>query len=95
MNHSHQNQEAPIIDLAQPEHGIQAALFIFNGIKPGKDHLSRVAGCFECSSVPKSTFISEEGCQVSFVLPSLTLLSILSIGPGNACFCHIWRAWNI
>jgi hypothetical protein len=64
MNHSYQNLEASNIDSAQLEHDVQAALFIFNGITPGKDHLSRVASCFECSSIPKSTFISEEGCQV-------------------------------
>ena len=64
------------------EPAVQAALFILNGVAPGKDYLSRVASCFECSNVPKSTFVAEEGLEVcrlhGFTLPDHRVLTRVS-----------------
>lgn len=67
MNYFHPISES-LSESTQLEPTVQAALFILNGVSPGKDHLSRIASCFECSSVPKSTFIAEEGLMVRFSL---------------------------
>ena len=74
MEHSQQTvSESSIFGANQLEPADQAALFIFNGASPGKDLLSRVAGCFECSSVQKSAFIAEEGLMVRSTIASLQL----------------------
>jgi hypothetical protein len=63
MNPSH-ILEGSAIQADSTNHSAQAALFIFNGMAPGQEALNRVASCFECSNIPKSSFIAEEGLMV-------------------------------
>jgi hypothetical protein len=99
MNHSPQASDVHASTNDPAQHEFQAALHIFNGISPGKDHLSKVANCFECSSIPKSTFIAEEGCQVcstfAYSLACCFDCSFLLLLLGNQCICYIWRTQHL
>jgi hypothetical protein len=75
MEHFQTVSESSFFGVNQCEPADQAALFIFNGASPGKDLLSRVASCFECCSVQKSTFIAEEGLMVRSTIATLQMRS--------------------
>ena len=70
MNYSQSESQSSVMESNQQDPAVQAALFICNnGVSLGKDHLSKVASCFECTTIPKSTFIAEEGLIVCLPIP--------------------------
>jgi hypothetical protein len=98
LTHSPTLSQPSIPEAFQHDHAVQAALFILNGFAAGKDTISRIASCFECSSITKSTFIAEEGlavCWSFFRHLFYHFLTLVFLPSGDAYICHIWTAQYI